>query len=136
MDTYYFYFAVLIIFSIFGVYIYFKKGEKFNRQEVLNLFLISCGLRVFDFISTIYFTSKLGIDMEGNILARILMYMFGTYAGLFICSAFLIPLTFFLFVAVNYSTRNGIAWKIFKIIVIITGIMVPIINFASTNIYK
>jgi hypothetical protein len=127
---YYIYFAIVLLYAIFGAYVYVYRKEKINIKEVMNLFWISLILRSFDFLSTVFFTTRLGIDYEGNLIARVFMYMFGIWGGLFVSLAFFIPLTFFLFVAVNFSTKD-LGWKIFKITIILIGIFVPIINLSS-----
>lgn len=129
IDTYSLYYIFVMSMVVYGVYIYYKKKEKFNRKEVMELFIISCVLKIFDFTSTIYFTNKLGIEYEGNMLARFLMFIFGNYMGLVVSLAIMLPMIFFLFVAINYSLRDEIGWKIFKIIFIIVGILIPIWNY-------
>jgi hypothetical protein len=127
---YYIYFIIFILYAIFGAYIYTYKKERIEIKEVMNLFWINLILKIFDVLSTVFFTTRLGIDYEGNLIARVFMYMFGIWGGLIVSLAFLVPLTFFLFVAVNFFTK-GIGWKIFKIIIILMGFFVPIINLLS-----
>ena len=130
MDYYLIYFITLIAYSLVGVYIYFNKRlrKKVNLKEVYKLFWIIFLLRIFDVLSTIYFTRKLGIEYEGNLIARAFMEFFGIIPGVLLIFSLTIPLIFFWFILLNYIFKNGIGWRIFKVIMIIISILVPLIN--------
>jgi len=131
INTYSLYYIFVMSLTIYGIFIYVKKKEQFNMREVMELFIIFCLLKIFDFTSTIYFTNKLGIEYEANILARFLMHMFGNYIGLIVALAIITPMVFFLFVTINCLSKDGISWKIFKIIIILMSIFVPIYNYLA-----
>lgn len=129
------YFVTLIGYSSIGVYIYWKKRlrAKVNMKDVWQLFGIVTLFRVFDVLSTIYFTNKLGIEYEGNLIARAFMMQYGILPGIITVFLFTLPLTFFWFILMNYifgQTKNGIGWKIFKVLLITISAIVPIINLS------
>jgi hypothetical protein len=129
------YFITLIGYSLAGVYIYWKKRlrAKVNMKEIWQLFGIVTLFRVFDVLSTIYFTNKLGIEYEGNLIARAFMMQYGIIPGILTISLLTIPLMFFWFVLMNYifgQTKKGIGWKIFKVLIIMISAIVPIINLS------
>jgi hypothetical protein len=131
MEPYYLYFTLLLTYSVFGIYVFIKKKSDINLKEIVNLFMIMFVFRIFDLLSTVFFISKLGIEAEANLIAKNLMNSYGVYYGLFLSSLILFPLTFFLFVAANYSLKNTrLGWAIFKIVVLVVCITVPIINLA------
>ena len=124
------YFIIVIIYACFGAYIFTYRKDKINMKQVMNLFWISLILRAFDLGSTILFTSKLGIDYEGNLIARVLMFMFGIWGGLIISLLILVPVMFFIFVAINSMVKE-FGWKMFYMIVVVIGILVPISNLTG-----
>lgn len=127
------YFLTLAGYSLVGVYIYSKERlkQKVNMKEVYNFFGIILLLRVFDVLSTIYFTSKLGIEYEGNLLARAFMSYFGIYWGISLIFLLSIPLMFFWFILLNYVFKNGTGWKIFKGIMLFVCVVVPLLNLTA-----
>lgn len=137
--TWIIFFCMIVGCSFFGIYIYSKPylREKVNLRQVWELFWIFNFLKIFDILSTVYFTSRLGIEYEGNLLVRELMNVFGIWGGLGVASLLFIPYSFFLFLSINYVSNvsnNGIIWKIFKILIITVGIIVPLINIGSIPI--
>lgn len=124
------YFLTLIGYSCVGIYIYSKPRlkEKVNMKEVFQLFWIVLILRVFDVLSTIYFTTKLGVEYEGNLIARAFMQFFGIHLGISLIFLLSIPLIFFWFVMLNYIFKNGVGWRTFKVIIITISVVIPLIN--------
>lgn len=132
--TWIIYLLTFIACLLVGLYIYINKKlrEQVNLKEVWKLLLIVMILRIFDVISTIYFTNKIGIEYEGNLVARTLMTQFGIIPGMIMIYISTIPLMFFWFIIVNYIFKNKkIGWKIFSWIMIAIGIIVPIVNFSA-----
>jgi hypothetical protein len=131
--TWLIYFISLMGLSLIGIFIYSKKRlrEKVNMKEVWQFFWIIFILRIFDVISTIYFTKKIGIEYEGNVLARIFMEHLGIYLGISMIFFLTIPLMFFWFVLLNYILKDKIGWKIFKMLTLTISIIIPIINFLT-----
>lgn len=133
IEVIYLIYFLFLIGSLIGFYIYSKKKfkEKINFKEVWGLFLIMVLLRAVDVISTIYFTNKIGIEYEGNLIAKTFMTEFGIIPGITIVYISSIPLMLSWFIIVNYIFRNKkIGWKIFKTAIIVIGIIIPIINFS------
>lgn len=127
------FFVLSVSYSLFGIYIYSRPylREKANLKQVWGLFGIFCFLKIFDILSTAYFSTRLGVSYEGNIVVRELMNTFGIWGGLAFSTLIFIPYSFFLFLSVNYVAKNGTGWKIFKMIVITIGVLVPIVNLGS-----
>jgi hypothetical protein len=126
-------YILTIILAVIGIFIYFKKSlkTKVNLKEVWQLFWIILLLRIFDVLSTIYFTNKLGIEYEGNLIARAFMFQFGIIPGILLIFILSLPMMFFWYVLINYIFRNKkIGWKIFRIIIIMISVIIPIINFS------
>lgn len=130
------FFVLSASYSLFGIYIYSRPylRERVNFKQVWGLFGIFCFLKIFDILSTAYFTSKLGISYEGNMFVREFMNIFGIWGGLAVSTIIFIPYAFFLFLSVNYVAKNGRGWKIFKMIIITIGVLVPIVNLGSVPI--
>lgn len=131
--TWIIYFFSLIGLSCVGMFIYSKKRlrEKVNMKDVWQLFWIISIFKVFDVISTIYFTRKLGIEYEGNVLARMFMEYFGIYWGISIIFFLTLPLMLFWFILLNYVFKGHIGWKLFKILIVTISVIVPLINFLA-----
>jgi hypothetical protein len=128
------YFFTLIGYALIGVFIYSQKRlrEKVNLKEVWQLFWIIIILRAFDVLSTIYFTNKIGIEYEGNLIARAFMFQFGNVIGILLISLLIIPIMFFWFVLLNYIFKdNKMGWKFFRALMITVSVIVPLINFFS-----
>ena len=130
MDNYFFYtcFVIGISCVIYGIYIFIYKRKKVNMEEVMSLFWINIVLKGFDGLSTIFFTKRLGIEYEGNVLARFFMNNLGITVGVIASVALFILLTFFVFITINLQIKNSRGWKVFRIGIILTGILVPILN--------
>ena len=127
------YFTIVIAFALFGAYIYVYRKDKINITQVVRLFYISLILRVFDTASTILFTSILGIQYEGNLIVRTLMYQFGIFGGLAVSILILVPTMFFIYVATNSMVKDY-GWKMFCVIIIISGLLIPIYNLIGLTI--
>lgn len=129
MDNYFFYACFIIGMGcvVYGIYVYIYKKEKVKMDEVMSLFWINIVLKGFDGFSTFFFAKRLGIEYEGNILARFFMNNFGIINGVIVSTILFIVLTFFIFVAVNSQIKKT-GWKIFRIGIILTGILIPIMN--------
>jgi tetrahydromethanopterin S-methyltransferase subunit G len=126
-------YLIALTVSIVGVYIYSRKKlrQKVNLKEVWQFFWIMLLLRLFDIISTIYFTNKIGIQYEGNILARDIMFQFGIIPGMLLVYIIQIPLMFFWFVWINYRfKKNKKYWRYFKIIMVAISVIIPSYNFS------
>jgi hypothetical protein len=127
-------YILTIITALIGVFIFSQKKlrVRVNLKEVWQLFWIVILLRIFDVISTIYFTNKLGIEYEGNLIAKAFMSQFGIIPGILLIFILSIPMMFFWYVLVNYIFKNQkLGWKTFRIIVIIISVIIPIINFLA-----
>jgi hypothetical protein len=126
------YFFTLAAYSLVGVFIYTKKRlrEKVNLKEVWQLFWIVLILKIFDILSTIYFTKKLGIEYEGNLIAKDFMTYLGIVPGILLISLLSIPIMFYWFVLINYIFKNGKGWKFFKMLILAISIIVPLINLS------
>ena len=126
----------LILFSltIGGIFIYSQKKlkKRVNMKEVMYLFWIEFILKIFDVLSTIYFTHKIGVEYEGNILAKFFMLQLGIIPGIILFFIISLPLLFFWFVLMNFIFDKGkrIGWIIFKALIITIGVIVPLINFS------
>lgn len=138
MENYYILLLLSFIIFITGIYVYFKKKlrAEVNLKEVWKLFWTIQILKVFDVLTTIGFTSKLGIEYEINPIARFFMLQFGIITGLIMMSVLLMPFTFFWLVLANYITENNkigtsILWKIYKGIIIGVFIITIIINLSA-----
>jgi hypothetical protein len=142
MDGWLYWFFVYyssFIITVFGIYIYSQKElrQKINQKDVWNLFYVMTILRFCDVLSTISFTSKLGIQYEGNVVARLLMTQFGIVSGMLLMFLIFLPLMFFWISSVNFifdrpeqpSRRFG--WKLFKVIIITLNIIVIFINLSA-----
>jgi hypothetical protein len=123
---------LLLLFTALGIYIYCSKHlkERVNMKEVWQLFGIIFFLKIFDILSTLYFISILGIEAEGNLLAKIFMYKLGINAGLLLIFLFSLPNLFFMFILTNYVFRNTLAWQTFKMTIITVNVLVPLINLS------
>jgi hypothetical protein len=89
-------------------------------------------LKIIDVISTIYFTTRIGVQFEANPVARETMLLFGIVPGMILLFILLLPLMFFWFVMVNFMfNKHKWGWNIFKVIMIIIAIIIPINNFLS-----
>jgi hypothetical protein len=100
-------------------------------KEVWKLFCIVTILRVFDVLSTIYFTNKIGIEYEGNIIAQAFMLQFGNVIGIILISLLTIPMLFFWFILLNYILKeHKIGWSLFKALMITVSVIVPLINLS------
>lgn len=130
---YFIYFVTLIAYSGVGIYIYSKERlkQQVNMKEVWKLFWIIVVLRVFDVLSTIYFTTKLGTEYEGNLIARAFMDYFGIHGGIALIFLLSIPFMFFWFIMINYIFKNKTGWRIFKVLMITISIIVPLINLSA-----
>jgi hypothetical protein len=118
-----------------GIFVYSKQKLKkqVNMKEVLRLFWIIFILKILDVLSTIYFTHKIGIEYEGNILAKFFMLQLGIVPGIILLFIISLPLIFFWFILMNFIfNRPGkrIGWVIFKALMIAIGIIVPLINLS------
>jgi hypothetical protein len=125
-------FFITIGYALIGVFIYSQKRlrEKVNMKEVWKLFCIVTALRVFDVLSTIYFTNKIGIEYEGNIIAQAFMLQFGNVFGIILISLLTIPMLFFWFILLNYVLKKKIWWGLFKALMITVSVIVPLINLS------
>jgi len=126
------YFITFIGLSSVGIYIYAKERlrEKVNLDEVFQLFWIVIILRIFDVLSTVYFTNKIGIETEGNLIARAFMLQFGIGPGIILMFMLSIPLMFFWFILINYLFKNRFGWKLFRALIITISIIVPLMNLS------
>lgn len=79
---------------------------------------------VFDYVSTLYFVSILGVDREANAVIAWLMACAGVYFGLFV-GKLLQLITVFVFVALSYRVGN-----IFLLVVILMNCWAVVINIA------
>lgn len=103
-----------------------------NFKEVWQLFWIVFVLHIFDILSTIYFVNKIGVEYEGNIIARTVMIWFGTVPGLLLFFIITLPILFFTYVFINYLFKNHkLGWKIYAGIIITISIIVPIYNLTA-----
>lgn len=130
------YFGAMCLYAVVGIYIYSRRSlrERVNMRQVWSLFWIFNFLKIFDILSTIYFTTRIGIEYEGNLLTRVLMEQFGIFGGLGLVTIFFIPFSFFFFLTFNYIFKNGKGWKVFKMIIITVSILVPLINVGSVPV--
>jgi hypothetical protein len=123
--------------AINGIFVYSqqKLRKQVNMKEVLQLFWIIFILKILDVLSTIYFTHKIGIEYEGNILAKFFMLHLGIVPGIILLFIISLPLMFFWFVLMNFifnkpGRRKGMGWIIFKALMIAIGVIVPLINLS------
>ena len=129
-------FTILATLSSVGAVIYFKKDlkKKLDLKEIWTFFWIITGLRICDVLSTIYFTSKIGIEFEGNLLAKFFMQKFGIVSGLCYISIITLVFVFFWIVFMSYAFKDEVGmkkWKIFKATLIVTHIIVIILNMLA-----
>lgn len=66
-------------FIISGIWSYLKIRKTKHVQELYKVFQLIIFLPFLDMISTILFTSKLGIEYEGNEFLRVLFYKIGDF---------------------------------------------------------
>ena len=125
-------YIVSFICFIFGVYIYYKKDlrKKVNMKQVWNFFILISVLRILDILSTIYFTTKIGIVYEGNLAARTIMTYLGISLGMSTLYLLSLPFTFFWFVLLNYLFSKNFGWRFFQGLMITVSIIVPLINMS------
>jgi hypothetical protein len=121
--------------AIWGIFVCSqqKLKKQVNMKEVLRLFWIIFILKIFDVLSTIYFTHKIGVEYEGNILAKFFMLQLGIVPGIILLFIISLPLIFFWFILMNFIfNRPGkrMGWVIFKALMITIGIIVPLINLS------
>ena len=121
--------------AINGIYVYSRQKlrKQVDMKEVLRLFWIMFILKIFDVLSTIYFTHKIGIEYEGNIIAKFFMLQLGIVPGIVLLFIISLPLLFFWFILMNFifnKPGKGKGWIIFKALMITIGIIVPLINLS------
>ena len=123
-------YIVAFICFILGVYIYYRKDlrKKVNMKQVWNFFILISVLRILDILSTIYFTTKMGVEYEGNLIARLMMSYLGITFGMSTLYLLSLPFTFFWFVSLNYLLSKNFGWRFFQILMVATSIIVPIYN--------
>jgi hypothetical protein len=126
-------FTILAILSSVGAVMYFKKDlrKKVDLKEVWRFFWVMVVLKTCDVLSTIYFTNKIGIEYEGNLLAKSFMLKFGILWGLFLITIIMLVFVFFWTVFMNYVFKKTKKWKIFKATLIVSNIIVVIINMTA-----
>ena len=121
--------------AINGIYVYSRQKlrKQVDMKEVLRLFWIMFILKIFDVLSTIYFTHKIGIEYEGNIIAKFFMLQLGIVPGIVLLFIISLPLLFFWFILMSFifsKPGREIGWIIFKALMISIGIIVPLINLS------
>ena len=123
-------YSITILVFIFGVYVFFNKKlrKKVNMKQVWSLFILISVLRILDILSTIYFTTKMGVEYEGNLIARLMMSYLGITFGMSTLYLLSLPFTFFWFVLLNYLFSKNFGWRFFQILMVATSIIVPIYN--------
>ena len=123
-------YSITILVFIFGVYVFFNKKlrKKVNMKQVWNFFILISVLRILDILSTIYFTTKMGVEYEGNLIARLMMSYLGITFGMSTLYLLSLPFTFFWFVSLNYLLSKNFGWRFFQILMVATSIIVPIYN--------
>jgi len=99
-----------------------KKNLLFSLNKYLFLWLILLVTMVFDYVTTVFFISKLGVRAEANFLIDWLVGHFGLMTGLFIGKSLqLVPVIFF----VCMNKRFG---NLFLLAVILINIWAVFIN--------
>ena len=129
-------YIIASVVVIYGIIIFSKKKmmKKVDYKDVLYFFKIVFILKILDCLSTAYFSYKIGIENEANLMVRIFMTYLGIPLGIFISLMISLPALFFWLIAVNYYFKNIVVkpnlWKIFKIIIIIIISTIIILNMS------
>lgn len=139
MEAYFWWSAYfgLILCSLIGAIIYSRKAyrKNINFTEIWHFFWIISALRVLDVLSTLRFVYKLGIEYEGNLVAKLFMTQFGIVPGIILIYVTSMPLLFFWLVlarfAFNGSAYKNKIWKLFKAVLLAISIIIPIVNMSA-----
>ena len=133
-----FQFVSLFIVSLLAIYILVHKRKKLNFKKIWKFIIIIYFLKIFDILSTLFFVGKLGIEAEGNSIARFFMNYFGVIPGLVFHTIFIFPFIFLLSCAIMNMTQElekEWIWKVFSWIFIFFAIVIPIYNLVFWKCY-
>lgn len=131
------YFTAIYIYCIFAAIIFmsFKYYRKrINFPEVINVFIITSFLRIFDILTTINFAYKSGIDYEFNTFSRTLMEHIGIIPGMTLTYILILPVWFCMLIIINLFTtiyqdeKENFPWELSKFIIFSIAIIVPLHN--------
>jgi hypothetical protein len=118
---------------IYGIVILSKKElrDKINYSEVINFFIVFSVLKIFDCLSTAYFSYKIGPGFEANLILKFFMIHLGIWQGIILHYIIVLPMMFLWTVVLNYLPRvyesKTDLWKMSKLIIIL-AITIVIIN--------
>jgi hypothetical protein len=119
---------IIVLTIISGAYIYIKRKDQLDFNELCKFFNILIILKILDTWTTIRFANKYGTIREGNIVARYMMNFMGIEAGMILFFLITMPLLYLInvYVIYNYKKRE---WIIFKWLLICIFTYVIIANY-------
>ena len=131
MWIFYLFAIIYLITAITGIYICSNKQLKqdVDFKDVWQFFLLMIVLRLCDVISTIYFASHLTAEAEMNVLAKLFMTDIGIVPGIIMLFLISMPMIYLWLINVNYLLDKKY-WGLFKIILTIVSIIIPIYNMS------